>query len=195
LRIAGILHPERRLRPVRLPQSETFGLNVTQDAPDLYDPAEGASLYARAVYIYRRRTLLHPSFAAFNASDRERCVSRPEPAEGPAGALALLNARTFVEASRAFAERAHRRAGADSSRIDAAFQIALSRSPTDAERALLLNLLAEERAIYSHNRLDAARLIWKGHYRWPKDFEAEELAAWTNVARAILSLAETTTRY
>jgi hypothetical protein len=71
----------------------------------------------------------------------------------------------------------------------------LDRKPNKAEAELLRRLFDEEYGRYSHNAADAKELISIGERPAPKDLNAGELAAWTSVARAVLNLHETITRY
>jgi hypothetical protein len=160
-----------------------------------YNTDTGERLYRRGVYLYRKRSMLHPSLAAFNASTREECVSQRAKSQNPQEALALLNAPAFVECARAFAERIHDSTTVDCDRIKNAFDLAMNRPPTEKEASILLKLLDQQRKIFSANPISAAQMIRTGQYRWPKHIEAAELAAWTEVARAILNLQETNTRY
>src|SRR5471032_3090671 len=80
--------------------------------------------YRRGLYTYWQRTFLHPSLLAFDASTREECaVDRPR-SNTPQQALVLLNDPTYVEASRALAERLLKTAG-DRDKIQMAYRLVL----------------------------------------------------------------------
>ena len=117
----------------------------------------------------------------------------------------LLNDPVFVEAARAFARRivrwqesylqtasddgdSHRQA------VEFAMKEAISRTPTDREIEVVLTLLTSSRDHYRSNPDAALELLGiegKADRSVP---EISELAAWTEVARAILNLHETMTR-
>jgi hypothetical protein len=59
----------------------------------------------------------------------------------------------------------------------------------------LLALLAEHREHYAARPEDAAQLLAVGTWHAPRDLDPGTLAAWTSVARVILNLHETMTRY
>ncbi len=190
LSTAGLLSRAQFGQPVKPYLPPGFLDNIDTLGEDPYVPDRGERLYRRGVYLYHKRTFLHPTLAAFNASSREECVSERAESQIPHQALALLNAPAFVEAARAFGERMHLAARNDDGRIRAGYAIALDREPSSAELAVLTALLASQRASYSADEIGAAQSIRTGNYRWPKNMEAVELAAWTDVARAILNLDE-----
>jgi hypothetical protein len=156
----------------------------------------GDNLYRRGLYTHWQRSFLHPSLLAFDAPTREECtVDRPR-SNVPQQALALLNDPTYVEAARVFAERIIREGGsAPDARLAWAFRRALSRAPTAEEAKLLSALLDKHAKKYGSDADAAKRLIGAGARAVPTDLNASELAAWTSVARVILNLHETITRY
>ena len=156
----------------------------------------GDDLYRRGLYTHWQRSFLHPSLLAFDAPTREECtVDRPR-SNVPQQALALLNDPTYVEAARVFAERIVREGGSGTNdRLAWAFRRALSRTPTAEEAALLSGLLDKHGEKYASDPEAAKKLIATGARAVPTDLDAAELAAWTSVARVILNLHETITRY
>jgi len=156
----------------------------------------GEALYRRGLYTYWCRTFLHPSMKAFDASTREECsVERPR-SSTPQQALVLLNDPTYVEAARVFAERVLREGGAtDESRLAWAFHQALARDPRPEEQSLLLALRQSHLEQYAADAAAAEQLIGTGESAVPSDLPAAELASWTSVARVILNLHESVTRF
>jgi hypothetical protein len=71
----------------------------------------------------------------------------------------------------------------------------LAREITDEEAAALISLLEQAREEYKANPDAAKTLLQVGQYPIPEGKDFIELAAWTNVARTILNLHETITRY
>jgi hypothetical protein len=84
-------------------------------------------------------------------------------------ALALLNDPTYLEAAGALGRRLREVPAAD--RVRRAFLLTLGRPPRDGERAVVSELVAEQRK--------------RG---------ADEQAAWAGAARVLLNLDEFTTR-
>lgn len=156
-----------------------------------YTPSTGADLYRRSMYTFWKRTAPPPSLVTFDAPDREKCVARRARTNTPLQALVLLNDPTYVEASRAFAQRLIREAGRDPARrIDHAFRLALARPASARERHLLRNLAARELAHYRSDPEAARKLLAVGESRYDRSLDAAELAAWTAVAGVILNLDE-----
>jgi hypothetical protein len=156
----------------------------------------GAGLYRRGLYTHWQRSFLHPSLLAFDAPSREEAVCERARSNIPQQALALLNDPTYVEASRALAERMLKEGGEDdASRIRWAFGQVLSRNPSNEEAKVLSDLYLKHRAEYDAEPDLAKQLLSVGEHKAPADVSPSELAAWTSVARTILNLSETITRY
>ncbi|HIF35015.1 MAG TPA: DUF1553 domain-containing protein [Planctomycetes bacterium] len=156
----------------------------------------GASLYRRGLYTWWQRMFLHPSLLAFDAPSREECtVERPR-SNIPQQALVLLNDPTYVEAARAFAMRIIEEGGtAADDRIRWAWREALSRRVADREVSVVRSVFDKHLSQYQDD-LEAAKLLTSGSQPQPSDDAATvELASWISVARVILNLHETITRY
>jgi hypothetical protein len=156
----------------------------------------GSGLYRRGLYTHWQRTFLHPSLLAFDAPSREECTARRPRSNTPQQALALLNDPTYVEAARVFAERILREGGPSAEqRLDFAFRLALSRTPTVDERQVLLELQDRHFEDYQQDTQAADQLLRVGARPRSDDLQAAELASWTSVARVLLNLPETIFRY
>ena len=106
----------------------------------------------------------------------------------------LLNDPTYVEASRALAQRAILEAGRDpQARLRFLFREATARRPTPTESRILLELAQRRLEHYKQQPELAAKLIAVGASK-PGNVEAVELAAWTMVASTIFNLDETITK-
>ena len=78
----------------------------------------------------------------------------------PLQALALLNDPTYVEASRAMAQRTMREGGKDvDSRLEYAFRLATARKPTGKEAKVLRGLLGERLTSFRRDRPSAIKLL------------------------------------
>ena len=150
----------------------------------------GEKAHRRGIYTWWQRTFPHPSLIAFDAPSREECCAERTRSNIPQQALVLLNDPTYVEASRALAERILKEGGAEAdSKLQWAFRTAVSRKPTAAEVRVLSELFAKHRSEYAADKKAAETLVGA-----PKDVDAVDLAAWTSVARTLLNLHETITR-
>ena len=159
-----------------------------------YTLSSGSDLYRRGMYTVWKRTVPPPSLSLFDAPDREKCTARRAVTNTPLQALVLMNDPTYVEASRALAQRALRNGGkSDRARIDFAFKLATARTPEAKERAVLLSSLKEFRSTYRQDREDAGKLLSVGEAKTDANLDPRELAAWTDVASMILNLDETIT--
>src|SRR5262249_1277445 len=152
--------------------------------------------YRRGVYTHWQRTFLHPMLAAFDAPSREECIASRNVSNTPQQALTLLNDPSFVEASRAFAQRvlASKRSS-DDARLDFACEQALARPIGPKEQKSLEGFLALQREQYRSNPDEAKNLLRVGLAPAPTGADESELAAWTQVCRVVLNLQETITRY
>lgn len=110
--------------------------------------------------------------------------------------LVLLNDPTFVEASRALAERIITEGGStDEARVGWAWQLVLSRPPTARELLVVYSLVAADRSDFATDRPSAERIIDTGQRPVVARVDPVELAVWTSFARMLFNLDETMTRY
>lgn len=151
--------------------------------------------WRRGVYVHWQRQFLHPMLRAFDAPTREECTAQRPISNTPLAALTLLNDPVFVEASRAFAERALLApVKDDQARIAWAMREATSRWPQTAEVHVLLRLLRASRAHYHDHPEAATKLLAVGSSPRAASLPATEHAAWMQVTRTILNLHETICR-
>ncbi len=153
--------------------------------------------YRRGLYSHWQRTFLHPMLANFDAPSREECAVDRLTSNTPQQALTLLNNPSFVEAAKVFAAKllSAPKVKTDEARLGLAFQTTLMRVIKPAERDSLLKLLTDQRKAFAAAPDDAAKLLKAGLTPPNSKLNAVEHAAWTSVARVILNLHETITRY
>jgi hypothetical protein len=160
-----------------------------------YDASNGANQYRRGLYTWWQRSYAHPSMLAFDAPTREECAADRSRSNIPQQALVLLNDPSYVEAARAFATRILREAPANpKARIEWAWQQALARKPSSTEVEALSRLLDQQLKDYQADPDAARAYLGFGASKPSSSLSPAELAAWTDIARAILNLHETITR-
>jgi len=163
--------------------------------PREWDASAGDEQYRRGLYTWWQRTFPHPSLVAFDAPSREECTGERVRSNVPQQALALLDDPSYLEAARVFAERILRDGGPSvASRLRFAYARALQRAPNAAEERVLEELLRRGQDEFGRDPAAAGRFVATGQYKAASDLPAVELAAWTQVARAILNLPELVTR-
>ncbi|HXW04994.1 MAG TPA: DUF1553 domain-containing protein [Vicinamibacterales bacterium] len=179
-------------QPPGLWEEMAFGEGYSAQA---YEQSQGPDLYRRGMYTFWKRTVPPASLATFDAPDREKCTARRAQTNTPLQALVLLNDPTYVEASRALAERAWREGGPDEkSRLRFAFRLATARTPSGREVGVLRDLLRRQRALFRKDPRAARQLLSVGESPRDARLDAVEIAAWTTVASAVLNLDETITK-
>jgi hypothetical protein len=161
---------------------------------DFYQQDTGDGLYRRSLYTFWKRSVPPPAMATFDAPSREMCTLSRSRTNTPLQALALMNDTTYVEASRALAERAIGQAATTENRIRYVVRSLLSREPDESELAVLLRGV-EKRRVYFARQSDAAKkLIAIGQSRRSGKIDPIELAAMTTCAMTVMNLDETVNR-
>ncbi len=148
----------------------------------------GPERYRRALYTFRYRSVPYPALQAFDAPNGDVACVRRSRSNTPLQALTTLNEPVFLECARALAQTAIENGGdTDSGRLTYAFRRCLSRSPTDAERKILLRLLDRETDPLPATRPQPLQARLRRAHPPPRPAPA----AWTAVARVLLNLDET----
>jgi hypothetical protein len=160
-----------------------------------YKHGQGADLYRRSLYTIWKRTAAPPTMLMFDSPSRELCTVSRSRTNTPLQALALLNEVTFVEAARALAQRMMTEGGSHvDDRLIWGFRLATSRSPDDAELAILRAGFERYLAKFQADPKAAQTLIATGESSLPEGVNPVELAAWTLTANVLLNLDEVVTR-
>jgi len=195
LDIAGLLNGKIGGPSAKPYQPDRYWENLNFPTRE-YSADKDVSQYRRGLYVWWQRTFLHPSLLAFDAPSREECTAERSRSNIPQQALVLLNDPSYVEAARAFASRILKESNASTNeRIRWAFQLALQRNPDQEELRTLHTLFEKHLAQYRKDPQSAANLLKVGLIPVPKELDGAELAAWTHLARVILNLHETITRF
>lgn len=195
LQLSGILVPKIGGPSVRPYQPKGYYSNLNFPKRT-YVHDTGESQYRRGLYTHWQRTFLHPSLMAFDAPSRQECTAERATSNTPMQALTLLNDPTYVEAARVFAARIISEGGeTPTERVNWAYQWALSRLPQPKELEIMTALYEKHQAEFTADLEAAEVLTTTGEAPMTQGIEPDELAAWTSVARVILNLHETITRY
>ncbi len=193
LATAGLLSPKLGGPSVKPYQPRGYWSFLNFPAREWQDDS-GDSLYRRGLYTHWQRQYLHPALLAFDAPSREECTTDRVRSNTPLQSLVLLNAPEFVEAARVFAEAVMKSGVATDARFDFAFRQALSRPAKLAEKVALAELLKKHTADFKADTKAAKELLSTGARPADPKLDPAELAAWTNVTRAILNLHAGVTR-
>jgi mono/diheme cytochrome c family protein len=151
----------------------------------------GPDRYRRGMYTYFWRSAPHPGLTVFDAPDASTTCTRRNRSNTPLQALTLLNDQAYVEFAQALAARVLKEAKPDDTeRIRRAFQLCVARLPSAKEEVRIGQLLKQQLASFRENPEQVQSLVPQAASK----AEAEQLAAWTMVARALLNLDEFITR-
>jgi Protein of unknown function (DUF1553) len=104
----------------------------------IWEPEEdGAKVWRRSVYVYRKRGLPFPLFEAFDLPEQNTTCGARNTTTVPTQALMLLNDEFVLRQAALFTRRVREAAGEDRAmQLDLAYRIALARPPGEEERKL-----------------------------------------------------------
>jgi hypothetical protein len=197
LAISGLLVPKiggPSVKPYQ-PPGIWNAVGYTDSNTAKFTRDSGDALYRRSMYTFWKRTAPPPTMSTLDAPSRENCTVRRSRTNTPLAALALMNDEQFVEASRAFAQLAMTAGGeTEEERATYAFRLALTRQPSDAELAVLLDVYRSNLARFQADKETATKLINIGESKPDENLDPSELAAWTMIGNLILNLDETVTK-
>jgi len=163
---------------------------------DTWKTSKGPDRYRRGLYTYWRRSTPYASFVTFDAPSREYCTVKRARTNTPLQALDILNDPVYLEAAVGLGKRILSATEYETipEKIDYAFRLCLSRTPTDFETERLSKLYEDQRNRYAE---DAALLdALKSEDYWNEDDRLDpcDLAAWSLVGNVLLNLDETLTK-
>ena len=195
LAISGLLHEQVGGPPIRPYQPEGLWEELAGGAKEPpYTVSMGGGLYRRSLYIYRKRTVPHPTMTTFDGNSREICAVARGRTNTPLQALALLNDPTYVEAARSLAIASLDKHDSLAEQLNFAFAAATSRQPLGQEFEVLKKAHAKYRKRFAAD-VDAAKsYIAVGRLRAPESIDAVKLATLSSVCSVILNLDEVVTR-
>jgi len=174
-------------------------LDYNYTYPGYWTAATGPERYRRTVYGFRKRSMPDPVMSNFDGPNGDFSCARRVRSNTPLAALTGLNETIFVEAARALALRVLKEATTnDPARAEYAFLLCTSRPPTDAERSEVLALLKSQRQRLADGWLNPREVTTGDPVKLPELPGAttpQDAAAWTLVARVLLNLDETLSKY
>ena len=187
LRVSGTLDPTVGGPSVYPPAPKFLFQPPASYGPKVWNEETGSDRYRRGLYTFRFRSVPYPMLETFDAvPGNVACVRRPR-SNTPLQALVTLNEPMSMELARRFGRLIIDEGGGDDrSRIEFAMRRAVSRGPTDREWGILNAYLHTQRARLADGSLDPNALVG--------DPDADEWAAWSLVARALINLDETITK-
>ena len=190
LAVSGLLSAKMFGAPVR-PMRPNMGLSIAFGSSGDWMTSAGEDRHRRSLYTDTRRSTPYPSFATFDAPNRETCVIRRGRSNTPLQAFVTLNDPVFVETSQALARRLLKEGGADDDmRLRFAYSLCLSREPDANELATLKTLLAKSAAQYKADAALALKMATDPLGPADKGADLPTLAAWTAVSSVIMNLDE-----
>jgi hypothetical protein len=192
--VGGILSPKLYGKPVRPPKPD-MGLSTAFGRGNDWVASTGEDRHRRAIYTEIRRNSPYPSFATFDAPNREVCTLRRGRTNTPLQALVTLNDPAFIEAAQALARRVFAEAGPDrDQRIRHAFRLVLARAPSELELRRLGQLLEESRQNFANDKERALKMATDPIGPPPSGADPVELASWTAFSNVLLNLDESLMR-
>ena len=189
LAVSGLLSAKMFGPPVR-PMRPNMGLSIAFGGSGDWQTSTGEDRHRRSVYTDTRRSTPYPSFATFDAPNRETCVIRRDRSNTPLQAFVTLNDPVFIEASQALARRLMKEAPTDEARLRRAYALCLAREPDATELATLQTLLARSLKDYRADAKLAEQMATQPLGPADKGTDLPALAAWTAVSSVIMNLDE-----
>jgi hypothetical protein len=136
LAVSGTLNRTQFGPAVKAPITSQAMLARNVKDPYPNDIEDGPDVRRRSVYLFHKRVVPSPLLAAFDKPDAQQSCGRRDRTTVAPQALAILNGQFVRTVSSDFADRLASEGGAElADRIDLAFQLALSRSPSHEELA------------------------------------------------------------
>lgn len=192
LAVSGLLNaklggaPVNGYQPAGIWEEATFGKKK-------YKQDSGDKLYRRSLYTFWRRIVGPTMF--FDSAKRQICEVKTPRTNTPLHALTTLNDTTYVEAARAMAQRILLSQAADvPARIGMAYQLALSRMPTEAETKIWMNGLNNAGKQFAADKTAAMEFLQVGESKRDESLDPNEHATLAAVCLGILNLDETLNR-
>jgi hypothetical protein len=154
-----------------------------------WQPSTGEDRWRRSVYTFTKRTAPFAVYTTFDAPSGEACLARRDVSNTPLQALTLLNDIVFIEASQELGRKCAALPGSDTDRITWLFRRVLTRHPDKVEVERLAKFLTIVAGRFTSGELNAAEFAGPG-----AEDNKPARAAWSAMARGLLSLHEAVTK-
>ena len=191
---SGLLNPAVGGPSIYPPAPDFLFQPPASYGPKIWNLSTAGQQYRRSLYVHSYRSVPFPTLHVFDAPKGDAACIRRARSNTPLQALVVLNEPQFVECARAMATRVLVEGGdSDESRLKYAFQLCVSRTPTQLESGVLQRLLAKQRTRIEQDEIDLSKLLGVSPslYQQLAQRSAAEYAPWIVVCRAILNLDET----
>ncbi len=147
LATSGALNPEMYGKPI-FPTVQKEVLHQVFTGIWKQQDTEGPEAWRRSVYVYRKRGMPLPMLDAFDLPNQNISCGVRNVSTVPTQALALMNDDFVLRQAELLAARIQESAPSDvGKQVDAAYRIALTRPPTEAERQMALSFLGAGRSM------------------------------------------------
>lgn len=188
LAVSGLLS-HKMFGPSVRPLRPSSGLSAAFGGGLDWQSSTGEDRLRRGIYTEWRRTSPYPSMTTFDAPNRETCTLRRGRSNTPLQALVTMNDPVYVEASQGLARRLT--VASPDAMLRQAYQLVLSRLPSEKELQRLLKLYDETLAFYKADAPKATEMATNPIGPVPQGADVAELASWTTVCGVLLNLDET----
>ncbi len=179
LAVSGLLSKKMYGPSVMPPQPE--GIWKVSFSNAKWTTSEKEDRYRRALYTFIKRSAPYPSFIAFDAAEREVCLSRRIITNTPLQALVTLNDPVFFDAARALAAKVMELTPSTDQQLVEVYTKIMGVRPSTEKKAVIKALYRETRKYYESNP-EEAHAITKA-----KDLE---LTVLTIVANGLMNMDE-----
>ena len=143
-----------------------------------YPQPSQADQYRRSLYTIWKRTMPHPTQATFDAPERSECMVRRQETNTPLQALALMNDKIYIEASKKMAQDILLGGS-----LHKAFTALTGRPPSTSEKDMLTNMYSNE--LSKHNEHPEKIASWLPESRLLE--KKAELASYAVVISTIMN--------
>ncbi|WP_309714494.1 PSD1 and planctomycete cytochrome C domain-containing protein [Armatimonas sp.] len=194
LATSGLLNDKMGGKPVYpyQPKGIWDSLSITKERDFSYPQSTGSDLYRRSLYTFWRRTVGPGNM--FDASTRQACKVRASLTSTPLHALTTLNDITWVEASRALAEKLMLESASPDQRLTSAFRRICARRPSARELTILRGSYERTKVAYELEPEQATAFLSMGEHKRNPNLEIAQHAALAQVCLSIFNLDEALTK-